>query len=136
MDLGAIDYLHFGHPKVWYVVADKYAVKLENSIVEVLSKKGLIKKPCDFILGHKDYIVTPQFLRDHNIKHTVIFQKAGEFELTFPRAYHQGLNLGFNLAEDTNFGNKQWIKFGQMAKQCSCSRVDSPFSMDLFIKFA
>ena len=76
------------------------------------SKKGLIKKPCDFIVRHKDYIVTPQFLRDNNIKYTVIFQNAGEFVLTFPRAYHQGFNLRFNLAEATNFRNNQWIKFG------------------------
>jgi hypothetical protein len=66
----------------------------------------------------------------------VIFQNAGEFVLTFPRAYHQGFKLGFNLAEATYFGNKQWIKFGQMAKHCSCSRADSPFSLDLFLKFA
>jgi predicted SPOUT superfamily RNA methylase MTH1 len=47
---------------------EKDDVKLENLIIEVLRKKGLIKKPCDFILKHKDYIATPQFLRDNNIK--------------------------------------------------------------------
>ena len=33
MDLGAVNYLHWGKPKVWYIVALCDAEKLENKII-------------------------------------------------------------------------------------------------------
>jgi hypothetical protein len=121
MDLAAINYHHWGKPKVWIGISPKDATAMEKKVFEHLRGKNLIDEKCQNIFRHKCFILTPKFLIDNNIDYTLIYQNPGEFIITFPRGYHQGFNLGLNFAEATNFGNKDWVKLGREAKQCTCS---------------
>ena len=44
--------------------------------------------------------------------------------ITWPGAYHCGINTGWNLNEAVNFGLRNWIKEGKKYQPCIC-RVDS-----------
>ena len=134
MDLGAINFLHCGKPKIWIIIS-KDAQKLEKIILEILNNANLLTEACDNIFRHKDYLLTRTFLNENNIEYQILRQNAGEFVVTFPRGYHFGFNTGFNIAESTNFANNEWIKFGQAGLQCTCSRKKKsgpPFEMSWF----
>ena len=57
--------------------------------------------------------MNPQTLMEHNIPVYRTDQRAGEFIITFPRAYHAGFNQGFNFAEAVNFALPGWVKVGR-----------------------
>jgi len=48
-------------------------------------------------------------------------QEEGEFVVTFPGAYHGGVNLGLNCAEAVNFAPADWLRFG--AESCARYRM-------------
>ena len=55
----------------------------------------------------------PNHLRDEGLTVYRQVQRAGEFIITFPRAYHSGFNAGFNCAESVNFATAAWLPFGR-----------------------
>lgn len=57
--------------------------------------------------------MNPQILMEHGIPVYRTDQRAGEFIVTFPRAYHAGFNQGFNFAEAVNFALPAWVKVGR-----------------------
>lgn len=134
LDLGAINFLHSGKPKIWLIIS-KDSQKMEKIVLDCLEKSNLISEPCANIFRHKDYILTEEFLNLHNIEYQIIIQRPGEFVVTFPRGYHQGMNTGLNVAESCNFANKQWIQYGKNGIQCTCSKKNKcgpPFDMSWF----
>ncbi len=44
------------------------------------------------------------------VVHTV--QNAGEYVVTFPKAYHCGFSHGWNCSEAVNFATLDWLPFG------------------------
>lgn len=121
MDLGSVSYLHWGACKVWYIVALSSGPKLEAAIRAAVPDHY---PGCANIMRHKCFLLTPQFLSAHNIEHQVLVQHPGQYVVTFPQGYHQGLNLGPNLAEATNYANVTWVEVGEKSVQCDCKWHD------------
>lgn len=110
--LYSLNYMHWGAPKMWYGVPATHAVKLEEAMRKHLP--DLFEEQPDLL--HK--LVTqlsPSILKSEGVPVYRCIQNAGEFVLTFPRAYHSGFNSGFNCAEAVNVAPVDWLPHGQIA---------------------
>uniref|UniRef100_A0A672JJ40 [histone H3]-trimethyl-L-lysine(4) demethylase n=1 Tax=Salarias fasciatus TaxID=181472 RepID=A0A672JJ40_SALFA len=107
----SINYLHWGEPKTWYG-APGYAAEHLESVMKKLAPELFESQPD--LLHQLVTIMNPNTLMNNGIP--VIFrtnQCAGEFVITFPRAYHSGFNQGFNFAEAVNFCTMDWMPIGR-----------------------
>ncbi|GLJ38155.1 hypothetical protein SUGI_0776800 [Cryptomeria japonica] len=110
----SLNYLHWGAPKVWYGVPGYAAVKLENAMRKHLPH--LFKEQPD-LLQKLVTQLSPSILKCEGVPVYRCVQQAGEFILTFPRAYHAGFNCGFNCAEAVNVAPVDWLPHGQIATE-------------------
>lgn len=108
----SINYLHFGEAKTWYGVSGAYAEKFEDVMKQNASE--LFEKSPD-LLHHLVTIMNPNILMKNGVPISRLDQHAGEFVVTFPRAYHAGFNQGFNFAEAVNFCPPDWMQVGRAA---------------------
>ena len=67
------------------------------------------------LLHHLVTIMNPAILLRDGVPVVKTNQHAGEFVVTFPRAYHAGFNHGFNFAEANNFCPADWLPMGRCA---------------------
>ena len=61
------------------------------------------------LLHHLVTIINPNTLMNSGVPIVRTNQYAGEFVITFPRAYHAGFNQGYNFAEAVNFCPADWV---------------------------
>ena len=61
------------------------------------------------LLHHLVTIINPNTLMNADVPIVRTNQYAGEFVITFPRAYHAGFNQGYNFAEAVNFCPADWV---------------------------
>uniref|UniRef100_A0A803TTZ3 Lysine-specific demethylase 5A n=1 Tax=Anolis carolinensis TaxID=28377 RepID=A0A803TTZ3_ANOCA len=108
----SINYLHWGEPKTWYGVPSHAAEQLEEVMRELAPE--LFETQPD-LLHQLVTIMNPNVLMEHGVPVFRTNQCAGEFVVTFPRAYHSGFNQGYNFAEAVNFCTADWLPIG---RQC------------------
>jgi len=106
----SINYLHWGEPKTWYGVPSSKAELLE----EVMKRNApeLFEQSPD-LLHQLTTIMNPNTLMSAGVPVVRTDQRAGEFIVTFPRAYHSGFNQGYNFAEAVNFSMADWLPVGR-----------------------
>jgi len=127
MELNSVNYLHHGAPKVWYAVPPAAANRLESL---ARSHFGDEANSCREFMRHKNIMMSPMQLKSSGVPYARAVQHEGEFMITFPRSYHAGFNMGWNIAEAVNFATKRWIGFGRKASWCNCERYTVRFDMD------
>ncbi|KAJ1522438.1 hypothetical protein ONE63_001628 [Megalurothrips usitatus] len=114
----SFNFLLDGLPKFWIIIPPTSVGRLTDA----LHRKGFFynHRWCRNNLGHKFYILTPQFLQEEGIPYEMVIQEKGEGIVLLPNAAHSGGNFGPNLAEACNFGSKNWIPYGCVSLNCSC----------------
>ncbi|XP_075997057.1 lysine (K)-specific demethylase 5Ba isoform X2 [Genypterus blacodes] len=106
----SINYLHWGEPKTWYG-APGYAAEHLEGVMKKLAPELFQSQPD--LLHQLVTIMNPNTLMNNGVPIYRTNQCAGEFVITFPRAYHSGFNQGFNFAEAVNFCTMDWMPIGR-----------------------
>ncbi|XP_062141947.1 lysine-specific demethylase 5 [Drosophila sulfurigaster albostrigata] len=106
----SINYLHWGEPKTWYGVPGSCAEQFEETMKRAAPE--LFSSQPD-LLHQLVTIMNPNILMNNGVPVYRTDQHAGEFVITFPRAYHAGFNQGYNFAEAVNFAPADWLKMGR-----------------------
>uniref|UniRef100_A0A8R1DFB9 [Histone H3]-trimethyl-L-lysine(4) demethylase n=1 Tax=Caenorhabditis japonica TaxID=281687 RepID=A0A8R1DFB9_CAEJA len=106
----SVNYNHFGERKIWYGVGGDDAEKFEDALRKLAP--GLTGRQRD-LFHHMTTAANPALLRSMGVPIYSVHQNAGEFVITFPRAYHAGYNEGLNFAEAVNFAPIDWLAKGR-----------------------
>jgi [histone H3]-trimethyl-L-lysine4 demethylase len=104
------NYQHFGATKTWYGIPGADAEKFEQAMREAVPE--LFEQQPD-LLFQLVTLLPPDQLRRAGVNVYALDQRAGQFVITFPQAYHAGFNHGFNFNEAVNFAPADWEPFGQ-----------------------
>ncbi|KJZ74507.1 hypothetical protein HIM_06103 [Hirsutella minnesotensis 3608] len=103
------NYQHFGATKTWYGIPGEDAEKFEAAMREAVPE--LFETQPD-LLFQLVTLLTPEQLTKAGVRVYALDQRAGQFVITFPQAYHAGFNHGFNFNEAVNFAPCDWEPFG------------------------
>jgi len=104
----SINFLYEGETKVWYGVPGDHAETVKQ-VIET-HKAGRLSLTKVFGLHN---LLPPSRLLAAKVPVYRTEQKAGEFIVTFPAAYHAGFSCGWNCAEAVNFAQDSWLPMGR-----------------------
>ncbi|KAK6375786.1 hypothetical protein LTS17_007608 [Exophiala oligosperma] len=104
------NYQHFGATKTWYGIPGSHAGLFEDAMRKAVPE--LFETQPD-LLFQLVTILPPNQLRKAGVDVYACDQRAGQFVITFPQAYHAGFNHGFNFNEAVNFAPADWEPFGE-----------------------
>ena len=104
------NYQHFGATKTWYGIPGADAERFEQAMKEAVPE--LFEQQPD-LLFQLVTLLPPDQLKKAGVNVYALDQRAGQFVVTFPQAYHAGFNHGFNFNEAVNFAPNDWEPFGE-----------------------
>lgn len=105
------NYQHFGATKTWYGIPGADAEAFEEAMRQAVPE--LFEGQPD-LLFQLVTLMPPDQLRKAGVNVYALDQRAGQFVITFPQAYHAGFNHGFNFNEAVNFAPADWEPWGAM----------------------
>ncbi|KAL2010572.1 hypothetical protein VTN00DRAFT_6379 [Thermoascus crustaceus] len=105
------NYQHFGATKTWYGIPGSDAEAFEEAMRQAVPE--LFETQPD-LLFQLVTLMPPDQLKKAGVNVYALDQRAGQFVITFPQAYHAGFNHGFNFNEAVNFAPTDWEPFGAM----------------------
>lgn len=105
------NYQHFGATKTWYGIPGPDAEAFEGAMRQAVPE--LFEGQPD-LLFQLVTLMPPDQLRKAGVNVYAVDQRAGQFIVTFPQAYHAGFNHGFNFNEAVNFAPTDWEPWGAM----------------------
>jgi [histone H3]-trimethyl-L-lysine4 demethylase len=108
------NYQHFGATKTWYGIPGADAHMFEEAMRQAVPE--LFETQPD-LLFQLVTLLPPDQLRKAGVNVYALDQRAGQFVITFPQAYHAGFNHGFNFNEAVNFAPSDWEPFGEAGVQ-------------------
>ena len=104
------NYQHFGATKTWYGIPGADAERFEEAMRQAVPE--LFETQPD-LLFQLVTLLPPDQLKKAGVNVFALDQRAGQFVITFPQAYHAGFNHGFNFNEAVNFAPNDWEPFGE-----------------------
>jgi histone demethylase JARID1 len=124
----SINFMHWGETKTWYGIPGDDAEKFEAAIKN--EAPDLFESQPD-LLFQLVTLMNPQRVAEAGVRVSKCNQRAGEFVITFPKAYHCGFNHGLNLNEAVNFALADWLPLGrECALRYAAHRKIPVFSHD------
>ena len=103
------NYQHFGATKTWYGIPGPDAEAFEEAMRRAVPE--LFEGQPD-LLFQLVTLMPPDQLKKAGVNVYAVDQRAGQFVVTFPQAYHAGFNHGFNFNEAVNFAPVDWEPWG------------------------
>ena len=104
------NYQHFGATKTWYGIpgadAERFEAAMRHAVPELFETQP-------DLLFQLVTLLPPDQLKKAGVNVYALDQRAGQFVITFPQAYHAGFNHGFNFNEAVNFAPHDWEPFGE-----------------------
>eukprot|EP00344_Euplotes_crassus_P012649 CAMPEP_0196998300 /NCGR_PEP_ID=MMETSP1380-20130617/3721_1 /TAXON_ID=5936 /ORGANISM="Euplotes crassus, Strain CT5" /LENGTH=548 /DNA_ID=CAMNT_0042414825 /DNA_START=26 /DNA_END=1672 /DNA_ORIENTATION=- len=104
----SLNYMHEGEGKIWYSIPDYHREKFERLVKDKLASR-FSEDPN--ILMDINVMLNPAYLVENGVHVYRTLQKPGEIILTFPGSYHQGVSVGFNIAEAVNIACPSWLEY-------------------------
>ncbi|KIL70324.1 hypothetical protein M378DRAFT_20771 [Amanita muscaria Koide BX008] len=106
----SVNFMHWGETKTWYGIPGDDAEKFEAAIK--CEAPELFEAQPD-LLFQLVTLMNPQRVLEAGVRVYACNQRAGEFVVTFPKAYHAGFNHGLNFNEAVNFALPDWLSYGR-----------------------
>lgn len=107
--LCSMNYMHTGASKTWYGVPGSGVRKFEEIMQNIFPERFSEDRD---ILHHLVTVAPPSLLTSRGLKVVHTVQSAGEYVVTFSKAYHCGFSHGWNCSEAVNFATLDWLPAG------------------------
>ena len=112
----SINYHHAGAPKQWYGTPGSKADAFEVAFRALVNENGGDMTAGDS-LHNINTMISAYEIAKRGVPMYALRQMPGEFVVTFPRAYHGGFSLGFNIGEAVNFATPDWVQHARLANE-------------------